>query len=187
MKLSFLLTTLFLNFFLTTFSQHKNQEVNLENQQPFLLGEITVDALSQNSYKSWYDQNFKKYEVDQNKIEVFKEKLASYQILVFMGTWCGDSKREVPRFLKILKSANYPIENLKIVALDKRKESYKKSPQGEEWGLNIRRVPTFIFYKNGREANRIIETPVITLEDDLLKIVLQQEYIPNYASSLHFD
>jgi thiol-disulfide isomerase/thioredoxin len=85
-----------------------------------------------------------------------------------MGTCCGDSKREVPRFIKILKPVDFPMENLKIVALDKRKEKYKKSPQGEEWGLNIRRVPTFIFYKNGREINRIIETPVTTLEEDIL-------------------
>ncbi|MEP2239625.1 MAG: thioredoxin family protein [Maribacter sp.] len=187
MKLSFLLTIFFLSFFITTFSQHTNQEINLENQQPFLLGEITVDGLSSNSYQSWYEQNFKNYEADQNKIDAFKDQLASYKVLLFMGTWCGDSKREVPRFIKILASANFPMKNLKIVALDKRKESYKKSPQGEEWGLNIHRVPTFIFYKNGREINRIIETPITSLEDDILKIVTQQEYIPNYTNSLHFD
>ena len=104
-----------------------------------------------------------------------------------MGTWCGDSKREVPRFIKILESVDYPMENLKIVAVDKRRDFYKKSPQGEEWGLNIRRVPTFIFYKNGREINRIIETPVTTLEVDIVSIVLQQEYTPNYSKSLHYD
>jgi len=187
MKLSFLLTTLLFSFYLTSFSQHTNQEVILENQQPFLLGEITAKTLSSNSYRSWYEQNFENYEADQNKIDVLKDKLSSFNILVFMGTWCGDSKREVPRFLKILELADFPLENLKIVALDKRKESYKKSPQGEEWGLNIRRVPTFIFYKNGKEVNRIIETPVTSLEDDILKIISEQEYIPNYTSSLHFD
>jgi len=76
-----------------------------------------------------------------------------------MGTWCGDSKREVPRFIKVLEAANFPVDNLKIVAVDRRKEQYKKSPTGEEWGLSIKRVPTFIFYKNGKESNRIIESP----------------------------
>ncbi|WP_282113068.1 thioredoxin family protein [Maribacter stanieri] len=187
MKLSFVLTTLLLSFFFNTFSQNTNQEVIIENQQPFLLGEITIGGLSTNSYNTWFEPNFENYESDQIQIDLFKNQLASYKILIFMGTWCGDSKREVPRFLKILKSADYLMENLKIVALDHRKESYKKSPQGEEWGLNIRRVPTFIFYKNGREVNRIIETPITTLEDDILKIISEEEYIPNYASSLHFD
>jgi hypothetical protein len=79
------------------------------------------------------------------------------------------------------------MKNLKIVAVDKRKDFYKKSPQGEEWGLNIRRVPTFIFYKNGREINRIIESPLATLEEDIISIVLQQEYVPNYSKSLRYD
>jgi len=187
MKLSFLMTTLLLSFFLTTFSQNTNHEVVIDNQQPFLLGEITVGGLSTNSYKTWFEPSYENYETNQSQIDLFKKKLNSYKILIFMGTWCGDSKREVPRFIKILKSADYPMENLKIVALDHRKESYKKSPQGEEWGLNIRRVPTFIFYKNGKEVNRIIETPVTSLEDDILKIISEQEYIPNYTSSLHFD
>ncbi|SIQ94009.1 thioredoxin family protein [Maribacter ulvicola] len=187
MKFPVIIIILFLNYTVSTFSQNPNQEVTLENQQPFLLGEVTVDALSTNTYQSWYEQNFVNYEVDQNQIDVFKGKIASYKILIFMATWCADSKREVPRFLKILKSAGFPLENLKIVALDKRKVSYKKSPQGEEWGLNIRRVPTFIFYKNGKELNRIIETPVTTLEEDILKIISQHEYVPNYTSSLHFD
>lgn len=187
MKLSSLIITLFLSYAININAQKINQEVNIENQQAFLLGKITIDALSSNTYKPWYEQNFENYETDQNNIEVFKDRLSSYKILIFMGTWCSDSRREVPRFLKILKSANYPMDNLKIVALDKRKELYKKSPQGEEWGLNIRRVPTFIFYKYGREVNRIIETPITTLENDILKIISQKEYIPNYTSSLHFD
>ena len=41
--------------------------------------------------------------------------------------------------------------------------------------------------KNGREINRIIETPVTTLEEDIISIVLQQEYTPNYSKSLHYD
>ena len=44
-----------------------------------------------------------------------------------MGTWCDDSKRVVPRFIKILESVNFPMENLKIVAVNKWRDYYKKS------------------------------------------------------------
>jgi hypothetical protein len=37
--------------------------------------------------------------------------------------------------------------------------------------LNIERVPTFIFLKNKVEAGRIIETPVTSLEQDMLNIL----------------
>jgi thiol-disulfide isomerase/thioredoxin len=168
-------------------SQKINQEISIENQQPFLVGEINIEGLSSNSYKEWFQPNLASYTVSTTNLGQVKNNLAEHQILIFMGTWCGDSKREVPRFIKILESVDYPMKNLKIVAVDKRKDFYKKSPQGEERGLNIRRVPTFIFYKNGREINRIIETPVTTLEEDILKIISQEQYTPNYSTSLHFD
>lgn len=186
MKSLFLFT--FLLFTSTIISSQKiNQEISVKNQQPFLVGKINIEGLSSYSYKEWFQQKLASYEVNTTISDQIKNNLAAHQILIFMGTWCGDSKREVPRFIKILEAADFPLENLKIVAVDKRKEFYKKSPQGEEWGLNIHRVPTFIFYKNGREMNRIVETPVISLEEDILAIVSQQKYTPNYSQSLHFD
>lgn len=164
-----------------------SQEIKIRNQQPFLIGKITVEDLSSNSYKDWFLPNLENYNPKTEKLETIKEAIANYKILVFMGTWCGDSKREVPRFIKILQKINFPFKNLKIVAVDKRKEEYKKSPQGEEWGLHIKRVPTFIFYKNGREINRIVESPVRSLEEDIIAIIKQEKYSPNYSKSLHFD
>ncbi len=168
-------------------SQDLNKEIVLNDTQKFLVGEITKEALSQNSYKAWFNSNYDAYNVDETLVGKFQKNLEGYQILVFLGTWCGDSKREVPRFIKILDVANFPDKNLKIVALDRRKEVYKKSPTGEEWGLNIKRVPTIIFYKNGREVNRIIETPNDTLESDILAILTMETYVPNKTTSMHFD
>lgn len=187
MKLSFLITTLLLGFSYNLYAQNINQEITIDGKQPYLIGEVSILGLSSNSYNTWFQPNYESYKTNTGKLEHIKEVLKTYNVLIFMGTWCGDSKREVPRFIKILKSVDFPMENLKIVALDKSKDAYKKSPQGEEWGLNIRRVPTFIFYKNGREINRIIESPITTLEEDILKIILLEEYIPNYSTTLHFD
>ena len=186
MKVAFV-TALFNLLLATVAAQHINHEITLENQDPFLVGHITLDALSTNSYGAWYNANYNNYVVAEDTISSIKTELAAHQILLFMGTWCGDSKREVPRFIKILEAADFPIERLKIVALDKRKETYKKSPNGEEWGLQIKRVPTFIFYKNGKETHRIIESPIASLEADINAIVTNKAYVPNYPKSLHFD
>lgn len=167
--------------------QTNDREISLENGQKFLIGEITTTGLSQSEYANWYLPNFNNYVPNETIISTIKEDLQEYQILIFLGTWCGDSKREVPRFLKILETANFPDTQLKIIALDKRKGKYKQSPTGEEWGLQILRVPTFILYKNGREVNRIIESPNTTLEEDLQKIIKRKGYIPNKAKSMHFD
>jgi thiol-disulfide isomerase/thioredoxin len=169
------------------FSTASAQQINQENGPSFLIGQINIEGLSSKSYQSWYSNNHKAYQVDKEIIASIKAKLAKHQILLFMGTWCGDSKREVPRFIKILEAADFLMEHLKTLALDRRIEKYKTSPNAEEWALQIKRVPTFIFYKNGKETNRIIESPIISLEADIKTIVTNAEYTPNYPKSLHFD
>ena len=57
---------------------------------------------------------------------------------------------------------------------------YKQSPEHEEAGLNIHRVPTVIFYKNGKEINRIVEHPIETFEADIQNIITNNNYKSNY-------
>ena len=47
--------------------------------------------------------------------------------------------------------------------------------------MNIHHVPTFILYQNGIEVNRIIETPVESLEKDLIAIIQAKKYSSNYS------
>jgi len=180
MKFKFLMASILL--FTTMLSaQTMNQEIKIENKTPFLVGSINLEGLNSNHYKDWFRKNHDTYIVDRKTIDSFKESLSKYHILVFLGTWCGDSKRETPRFIKILETADFSFENLKIVALDGRKEHYKKSPTGEEWGLQIKKVPTFIFLKDGKEMGRIVESPIESIEKDIRAIVEQKSYVPNYA------
>jgi thiol-disulfide isomerase/thioredoxin len=85
-----------------------------------------------------------------------------------MGTWCSDSRREVPRFLKLLDVLNFNSSaGLKIICVDDN----KKGKGDEVDGLNIELVPTFILSQKGKEIGRIIESPKLTLEKDLLGII----------------
>ncbi|TAI48147.1 thioredoxin family protein [Flagellimonas allohymeniacidonis] len=177
----FLIITLLLSFCLGN-AQKFNQEIELENGKKFLIGKINLEGLSAEPYNIWFQSGEKAYAIDEALVKKLEEPLSDYHIKLFLGTWCGDSKREVPRLVKILKAANFPMENLDIVALDRRKEHYKKSPTGEERGLNIIKVPTIIFMKQGKETNRIVESPIESLEEDIAQIVFEKPYTPNYAS-----
>ncbi len=164
------------------YSQEFNQEIQLDNGKSFLLGKINLNGLQGEPYNSWYATGYDSYVVDESLVGLFTKPLKDHYIKLFLGTWCGDSKREVPRFLKILKAAGFPMENIEIVALDRRKGKVKTSPTAEEKGLNILRVPTMLFYKNGKEVNRIVESPIDSLEEDMAQIVNGQSYTPNYAT-----
>jgi len=162
-------------------SQTINQKSKDHNGREILLGKIDKSGLTENSFNTWFTPNYDAYKVDTKILKLIKKDLKKYTITAFMGTWCGDSKREVPKFYKILEAAGYPMEQLTFVAVDNARANYKKSPTGEEKGLNIVRVPTFIFYKNGEEVNRIIEDPVVSIEKDIEAIITGTVYVPNYA------
>ena len=179
MKL-FVSIALFLVTLTSSIAQTLNTEVLDGKGQPKLLGKINKDGLLKDGYKTWFNKNHDEYIANEKLINTFKDSLNNYTIKVFLGTWCGDSKKEVPRFYKVLELANFNMDNLEVFALDNTKESYKKGPNGEEKGFNIHRVPTFIFYKDGKEINRIVEHPVETLERDIEKIVTNQRYFAKY-------
>ncbi|MCF2874892.1 MULTISPECIES: tetratricopeptide repeat protein [unclassified Tenacibaculum] len=151
-----------------------------------LLGKTNKKAFETKDF-SWFQKNYEDYITNKDVIKEFKEQLKDYTIKVFYGSWCGDSKRGVPKFYKVLDEAGYDLKNLDAIAVDRKPEAYKASPNGEEKGLNIHRVPTFIFYKNNREVGRIVESPKQDYERDMLAITQGKRYAPQYivAENLH--
>lgn len=145
-----------------------------------LLGKCTKDGLLQLPFVDWYKPNYDSYVVDSFTCNFIRPLLAGKSITIFMGTWCGDSKREVPRVLKMLECCNFPTRDLTMIMVSNKDSLYKKSPQHEEAGKNIVRVPTVIIEQKGVEIGRIIEFPVTSLEKDLLTILRKEKYQPNY-------
>lgn len=154
-----------------------------EPKPRILFGTITKDSLIQAPYDKWFVAGYNSYQPNtETVIQLKKLNWKDITIQLFFGTWCGDSKREVPRFLKLMNEINFPINNIKIIAVGDSDSLYKQSPNHEEKGLGIFRVPTFIITKNGTEINRITEYPVNSLEKDFLSIVTNQPYSPTYRS-----
>lgn len=157
-----------------------------QNNTSHLLGVFDRAELSKEPYNEWFDKNYANYTPNQQIIdELKKTNLKDITLTVFLGTWCGDSHREVPRFLKMLDALGFPSSSVKLIGLNNADTVYKQSPAREERGLHIYRVPTFIVYKKGVEVNRIVELPVESLERDLLTIVSGKQYTPNYKSYLY--
>lgn len=163
-------TTLLLILFAITFTlkaQNKTIEDNRLKKQ-ILYGKITLEAFQKDICKNWYNPEYNNY-TPRVKIlsKLQNESFNNINITVIFGSWCHDSHREVPRFIKILKELKFPFSQLTLNALD----TYKHSPDFDTKANNINKVPTIIVYCNGNEIGRIIETPRISLEKDLLKIL----------------
>ena len=93
-------------------------------------------------------------------------------VLLFFGTWCHDSEREVPRLLKLLETAGLSEDQLTLIALDYR----KREPEGRAGEFNVRYTPTAIFMRDGVEVGRIVERPATTLHEEILKIYQLQPH-----------
>jgi thiol-disulfide isomerase/thioredoxin len=130
---------------------------------PVLIGKIEKSMLMDPVYP-WFIKNYQEYNFNKEIVSAIKDQKAD-SIVVIMGTWCGDSKREIPKFYKIMENSQFT--NFVVYGLDKK----KKSPDGKEITYNIKSVPTFIIYSGGKEIGRIIEMPEKTLEEDILNIM----------------
>ena len=129
-------------------------------------------------FNDWFNFNYENYELNTETIAMLKPLLKNVTIKAFMGTWCGDSQEQTPVFYKILDASDFQYQNLEMVAVDRT----KKTPDNLQEGLNIFRVPTFIFYKNGTEIGRFVEYPRESVEEDMLKIVSGEAYKHSYEN-----
>jgi thiol-disulfide isomerase/thioredoxin len=154
-----------------------NKRVKDERVTEMLLGHCSRTSLMESPYKEWFKKNYSDYSVDSSSSNELSKLLHDKSIVVFMGTWCGDSKREVPRLLKILDYCAFPDSSLKLIMVDYRDGAYKQSPQHEEKGLNIFRVPTILIFQGTNEVGRIIESPKESLEKDLILILAIYSWI----------
>ncbi|MGG6230130.1 thioredoxin family protein [Tenacibaculum sp. SDUM215027] len=145
-----------------------------KNENGNLVGIATKKDFQQEPYGSdWFNDFYSYYETDKVTVKKLKPYLKDIKIKGFMGTWCGDSKREIPNFYKILDEAKFDYKNLELVTVNRQKKA-----NGLEEGFNVIRVPTFIFYKDGKEVGRFVEHAIedSSVEEDFLKILSGQEY-----------
>ncbi len=148
------------------FAQNKIM-IEEKSGKPYLIGICNREAFSDSNFAWWFNSNYDQYQVDSSEVIELKKEINNYDITIVMGTWCSDSRREVPRFYKILDAIDYPSDKLTLINVDRK----MKSIANEVDKMNIEYVPTIIIYRNEKEIGRIIETPEDILEKDLLLII----------------
>jgi thiol-disulfide isomerase/thioredoxin len=152
---------LFITLFLFCCSSFKETQV----EEKVITGKIEKATLSTTEFP-WFDRNYKNYSIPVG----FKKELSDLlsdkiSCKIFMGTWCSDSRRDVPKFIKIADSIGFV--GYEIIGVDHN----KVSTLGIEKDFHIEKVPTFIFIKAGKETGRIIENPVKSIHEDIIDIL----------------
>jgi hypothetical protein len=93
-------------------------------------------------------------------------------VTIYLGSWCGDSRRELGRFWRALDLAGDPSGSrlpfkISYVGVDRA----KKEPAALVQGNDLLYVPTFVVQRDGREVGRIVESAPHGIEQDLLGLL----------------
>ena len=150
------------------------QELNKKMEDPTRHKEVMLNIctregiLSFDEFKASYEPNYESYKVDSTLVKELGKAFKGNKVTIVLGTWCGDSKLQVPHFLKVTDAIKLSDSDITFIGVD----GAKKAENGLIDNLKITNVPTFIFTdKKGKEIGRITESPKETLEKDMLKIL----------------
>ena len=124
---------------------------------------IIIDSLFKDTWTTEYDN----YQPDYETLDSLEGKLEDVTIKIVFRSTCSDSREQLPRLFKILNELNYDVNSITLIGVNREKQGLSNETEG----LELELVPTIIFYKDGSEIGRIVETPVESLEKDLFIII----------------
>ena len=159
-----------------TISCSTQKDVNKVIIDPDLNKEILIGKVNENGLnnedvftntKLYYDI----YKVDTELAKAIKSNSKGISVKVIFGSWCGDSKINVPAFQKIVDVSEFNISKVEYIAVNRK----KGGGSVDITNLKVTYVPTFIFYRKKKEIGRIVEYPKSkTIEQDWVDIVTKQ-------------
>jgi len=167
-KLSLIFTMILTVSFMKAQNINKTK-IDEKSQMEVLTDLCNRDGLKSNLFKTYFESEYNSYTPDTSTIKKLKKFLSDKKITVtiVMGSWCGDSQEQVPRFYKIIDALNFSEKNVTLYCVDRT----KKTDNGETDKLSITLIPTFIFFNDGKEIGRITESPKKSIEKDMLEII----------------
>ncbi|HRS57596.1 MAG TPA: thioredoxin family protein [Bacteroidia bacterium] len=165
-----LMTVALLSLSQCLIAQQYNQRLtNNKTNEEILIGLCTRNAFLEKPFENWFTQEYNLYRniMDKSICDSLKPLMKNIRITIVLGTWCSDSRQQVPDFFTIADYLNMPDSVITIICVDRDKQAVAFSIEDKK----IELVPTFIIYRQGAEIGRIIETPSKSLEKDLLAIL----------------
>ena len=124
-----------------------------DSGKKILKGIISRDLLEKDATYDWWAENKTGYKPYPAALEALKKNADSIQLVIFMGTWCGDSHFIIPKFFALADAAGFSENNISLIGVDRE----KKTLGNLTVSLNVLNVPTIIVMKQGKEIGRVVE------------------------------
>ena len=138
-------------------------------------GFISRDLLEKDTTYKWWARNMSGYTPNADGLKYLQQYRDSIQLLVFMGTWCGDSHFIIPKFFALTDAAGFSQDRITMLGVDRRKKTYSHLTES----LQVVNVPTIIVYRNGKELGRVVEYGKYGMWDKELGDVIRSGFSAN--------
>jgi thiol-disulfide isomerase/thioredoxin len=135
---------------------------SVKNQR-ILIGKVTQANIADSM---WYRENYGGESVSADALNTINDFSNEVTVEVFFGTWCEDSRIWVPSFIGLIDKTELA-DQVSLVALPRSKNTAETAKLKEI----IERVPTFVFWRDGQEIGRIVETPEVSLVEDMIEVL----------------
>jgi thiol-disulfide isomerase/thioredoxin len=157
---------LFITFFLSCsnkvlFTQKK------DGSDIILNGTIEKKYLNNSKKFPWFYYGYQAYQPKDSIVQLIKAHVSDLGFMVFAGSWCGDTQKELPAFFKVAQLSNIKENQIQLIMLDRNKISWFMNPKI----MGVKHIPCIIVYRKDKEIGRIIETVKVSMEEDLLNII----------------
>ncbi|RYF82911.1 MAG: thioredoxin [Chitinophagaceae bacterium] len=131
-------------------------------------GFLTKQELVSDTAFSWFPQAQKSFTPNADVVKQYTANKDSINLIVFGGTWCGDTKHLLPNFLATTDAAGFPENRITLIGVDHEKKTLYNLSEA----FGVTNVPTFIVMKNGKEIGRVVEYGKIgSPEKELAQII----------------
>lgn len=148
-----------------------------EEGETVVLGYMNRANLNTDEFRAWFQLEYDRLKIPEGWIEEHKPLAKNLEFKLFLGTWCGDTQRELGGMFKLLDALGVTEDQMEMYAISEAKDS----PLGYEKEYKILNIPTLIFFENSKENNRIVEFPVESMVEDFSKILKKEAYEDAYA------
>ncbi len=117
----------------------------------------------------WETYSAGNYSPPEWKLRQFRKlvKARNADFVIFGGSWCPDSKVQLPVLFRLFNLASIPARRQQLYGVD----TNAKEPTHTADRFNVSRVPSVIILSNGKEIGRIAEFPRPNWEDDLMRVL----------------
>ncbi|HEU4551437.1 MAG TPA: hypothetical protein VFS25_01320 [Chitinophaga sp.] len=134
-----------------------------------LKGRLDLKALTSDTAYAWFYTGVNKYEPNESMLNYIKSNRDKFNVVAIIGTWDAKSRDLFPKLYKIMVLAGSPETQMLIFGADEKLDT------GAPQEYKLKRVPTFIIQKEGKEIGRISGDVNESVEADLSRILLKSD------------